>query len=460
MRHDRYPDSRQDAHKGKRFMKSMIFFLILFSLSCSDKREDIGVPSLFKVESAAAVSEIAAPSVSSYGSVLYLTKADVYPTSSGIVREIFAEEGDYVEKDFVLALLDDKKLLVQLRRAEADVGSKKALLRLAEEKLRDARVEAEKSILVAEASEMAVMRKKSEYENMKRIYGNKKKLHEAGGLSDEELNGAKLDMERADYDFRDAEIGMQIARTGFRTSDIEAAGYPVPAEKKMIDSLLTEINSSTLKAERDAAEADLRSAVAEAENIKIFLEETKIRSPVSGIVGKRYLDRGEKATSETNMFTIFDTEKVYISADINAEKFSGIAAGTAAEIKIKNHVKKGIVKIVAPFADPKTGGRNIKILTDNSDGFFIPGLLAEVSVLTGERIKRTWIPKDALVSKDDEDGVSVFILRRGRAFMQKIKVDFISGEKVFVSEGIEEGERVAVSGLGHLSDGCAAEERK
>ena len=430
-------------------MKSVFYFsllAVLFSLlafSCRKTEEKIekGI----EINTAVVGREMAAPVISAFGSIVYKAKADVYPTSNSNVKALFADKGMSVCKGDILALLDDVKLQVQLRQAESDVQSKKALVALAKAQFDEGCQNARKTILSIDRIQCSVDQKQKEYDNLKRIYNNKLKLHVIGGLSDEELQSIKMSMDSAGSDLEQALLELRTARVGFSDSDINGAGHAIPADKKEYEDLLIQINTATLKAQLEAAMAELEAAQSQMENIRLYLEETKIKSPIDGIVAERYVDIGEKADTETRLFTLFSTESVYVSVTVNAQRCNEISEGCAASVRLGPAVHSGIVEQVSPYADAKTGGRTLRIAVDNKDKTLIPGLFAEVSITVGEKQLRLSVPKEAVLHKqDDYSDASLFLIRDSHAFLQSVTVDFVNDSKVFLKEGLKDGCEVEV----------------
>jgi len=435
---------------------AVLFSLLLFSCSKPEKKVEKAV----EINTAVAGREMAAPVISAFGSIVYKAKADVYPTSISNVKALFADKGMNVCRGDILALLDDVKLQVQLKQSESDVQSKKALVALAKAQFDEGCQNARKAILSIDRIQCAVDQKQKEYDNLKRIYNNKLKLHVIGGLSDEELQSIKMNMDSAGSALEQALLELRTARVGFSDKDINGAGYTVPSDKKEYEDLLIQINTATLKAQLEAARAELDAALSQMENIKLYLEETRIKSPIDGIVAERYVDIGEKADTETRLFTLFSTESVYVSVTVNARRCNEISEGCAATVRLGSEIHNGVVEQVAPYADAKTGGRTLKISVDNKDKSLIPGLFAEVSITVGEKQLRLSVPKEAVLHKqDDYSDASLFLIRDGHAFLQNVTVDFITDSKAFLKEGLMDGDVVAISRLGHLSDGCAVEVR-
>ena len=445
-------------------MRNIFFFpmiIALFSLALfSCRKPEEKIEKAVEINTAVAGREMAAPVISAFGSIVYKAKADVYPTAISNVKALFVDKGMNVSKGDILALLDDVKLQVQLRQSESDVQSKKALVALAKAQFDEGCQNARKTILSIDRIQCAVDQKQKEYDNLKRIYNNKLKLHIIGGLSDEELQSIKMNMDSAGSALEQALLELRTARVGFSDKDIYGAGYEIPEDKKEYEDLLIQINTATLKAQLEAARAELEAAQSQMENIKLYLEETKIKSPIDGIVAERYVDIGEKADTETRLFTLFSTESVYVSVTVNAQRCNEISEGCAATVRLGAAVHNGVVEQVAPYADAKTGGRTLKIEVDNKDKSLIPGLFADVLITIGEKQLRLSVPKEAVLHKqDDYSDASLFLIRDGHAFLQNVTVDFITDSKVFLKEGLKDGDVVAISRLGLLSDGCEVEVR-
>ena len=422
-------------------------------ISCRKENERLVNP--IEIKASIACKEMAAPIVSGFGTIVYKSKADVYPTSTSNVKSLLVDKGMQVKEGDVLALLDDVKLTVQLRQAEADVQSKKAMVSLAKAQFEEGCQNARKTLLAINRVEFASEQKQKEYDNLVRIYNNKLKLHTIGGISDEELKNVRMNMESAENALNQVRLELETARIGFSDADIWAAGFDVPSDAAAREALLVQINTATLKAQLEASEADLKAALSQMETIKIYIAETIIKSPISGIVAERYVDIGEKADPDTRLFTLFATESVYVSVTMNVQRCNNISVGFPAEVRVGDELYKGKVEQISPYADNKTGGRMIKIAIDNIDRSLIPGLFADVNIIAGGVQPRLSVPKDAVMHRqDDYSDASVFLIRDGGSFRKKITVDFVKGDRVFIKEGLSVGDVVAVSRLDHLSDGC------
>ena len=431
----------------------IIIYSIVMLLSCNKAEESSVSP--IEIKTAIVSKEMAAPVVSAFGTIVYKAKADVYPTSTSYVKSLLVDKGMQVKEGDVLALLDDAKLTVQLRQAEADIQSKKAMVALAKAQFEEGCQIARKTLLSINRVQFEAEQKQKEYDNLARIYNNKLKLHSIGGLSDEELKNIKMNMESAENALNQAVLELETARVGFSDADILACGLDVPRDAIAREALLVQINTATLKAALEAAEAELKAAQSQMETIRIYIAETIIKSPINGIVAERYVDIGEKATPDTKLFTLFSTESVYVSVTVNALRCNSISIGSPAEVKAGDDIYKGKVEQISPYADTNTGGRMLKIAIDNLEKSLIPGLFAEVNIISGDVQPRISVAKGAVMhQQDDYSDATAYLIRDGIAFRKTVTVDFVRGDRVFIKDGISQGDVVAVSRLDRLSDGC------
>lgn len=122
------------------------------------------------------------------GYVVARRQATVSSKITGKVRDVSIEEGQRVEKDQVIAHLDDSNALASLAQARAQVAQAQANLRAAE----------------------------AAYSNVQPVHERNKNLQANGTIS----NGA-LDLSRANYDA--ARTGLDVARSGLKVSEAALA---------------------------------------------------------------------------------------------------------------------------------------------------------------------------------------------------------------------------------------------
>jgi len=132
--------------------------LSAIGLAACDPEAGPGAPSLPRVAVAEVTAERVPQRLSVFGTVTHRSKADVYPRTEGRIVGLFAEEGDRVGREDPLAQLETVQLDISLDQARAAVESKRALLRLAREKLAEGRRSVEAQLLGIEKMEQEIGR--------------------------------------------------------------------------------------------------------------------------------------------------------------------------------------------------------------------------------------------------------------------------------------------------------------
>ncbi|RKX79642.1 MAG: hypothetical protein DRP87_02335 [Spirochaetes bacterium] len=436
----------------------MLLIIPALVLSCAKDHPTAPLPVKEKVSVVEVSKESVSRTLDTFGTVLYSSKADVYPSTEGIIEEVLVEEGDAVGKDDILARLRKNKLLLERERARSEVNSKKALLKLAEEKLRLKRKSIEAELITLQNSREELIRKEREHRNIESIYIKKKRLFEAGGISEEQLRELEMALSGAETELIQAEGRLSAQQIGFRDSDILEAGYSVPENETEKKALFVIINSRIQEAEREVAQAELDSALTRLNAVEMLLLETNIRSPIAGIVGKKYFDQGEKVSPDTKLFTVFNTERIYIKVELSEGDLSFVEEGQEAKISFDSIgiETRGRVKFISPYIDPETKTCTIKIECENPERVIPPGAFASVSIITEPQGLRTVLPENCILT-DRGGNRYVFLVRAGVLFKKEVKVAYKTRGTLVLSGGLEEGDIVCENPSPHFREGQEVE---
>lgn len=408
-------------------------------------------------------TQIVRPALDTFGILIYHSKADIYPGIEGTVERILVEEGQRVTAGQTLLLFSKDRLLTSREQVEAEVASKRALLSLAEEKLREGKNAVEARTLEIQQAEAQLSQAQAEFDNIAQIYSNKKKLFEAGGVSEGELHSLYTGFIAAQMHLSRAEKELEIKRIGFRDHDILAAGFTVPVDEQQRLQMLTKINTGMLEAQRTVAQAELGAANAELRRITMMLEDTEVRAPIDAIVGMRFAEVGEKADRDTLLLTLFDTETVYAQVEVAETDLRKLRAGQEAELRFEGETEsktRGRVELISPYIDPKARTARVRVHVDNSGGIFIPGMFVRVRIFIGEAVQRVTVPRQVIVTNMETlpaGKAIVYLVRNSRAFRREVDPGQEEGDRVVILSGLEAGEAVVLDPAPGMKDGMEVE---
>ena len=159
------------------------------------------------------------------------------------------------------------------------------------------------------------------------------------------------------------------------------------------DVELAQANYLQAKAEVDSAQAEVSAASASLENNMTNLRYSKITSPVDGTVISRAVDVGQTVAASFNTPTLFevakDLTKMQIETSVSEADIGKIKTGQKAQYTLDGYQDKKFEGEVTQVRLASTTTNNVVTYTviisvDNSEGFVIPGMSANVSIIVGE----------------------------------------------------------------------------
>lgn len=190
---------------------------------------------------------------------------------------------------------------------------------------------------------------------------------------------------------------------------------------------------------------------------KKALADCFIYAPVSGVVGKKLLDAGETALTGQPVCTILDIRKVRVRVSVPEKEIASIAPTTASRVAIdalgKEFVGGRIEKGVE--ADAVTHTYDIRIELDNPSGEILPGMVASVVIPNGAETQGEGSISVPLTSVQQTSGGEkfVWVVREGKAHRQPVVVGEVTQRRIYVREGLREGDRVITEGYQKVGEG-------
>jgi RND family efflux transporter MFP subunit len=187
-----------------------------------------------------------------------------------------------------------------------------------------------------------------------------------------------------------------------------------------------------------------------------LLENTVLRSPVSGVVTARNYDRGDMYTMAQPIYTVQQITPVKVLVPISETDYTRVKKGdkvTLTADALPGKTFSGTVNRLYPTMDAATHTFNVEVLVQNSRRELRPGMYARVTVNFGDSLSIT-VP-DTAVSKMQGAGTrSVFVVGDdGVATVKVVTLGRHFDGKYEILSGLEEGDRVVVKGNSSLKAG-------
>lgn len=207
------------------------------------------------------------------------------------------------------------------------------------------------------------------------------------------------------------EAAVKEARTEVSSTEaaLEKARAEYSRKEKLFDKgYISEFDFITLNSTLKAAEAGLISAEAKLARAEVNLENTKIRSPISGTVIKRSVDEGQTITSSFQAPELFiiaeDLKKMQIEADVDENDIGMIKKGQEVRFTVKAYPDRifyGKVRQIRLQPETIQNVVNYTVVIDvqNEDGILLPGMTATIDFIIPNHENVLLVPNSALSFK-------------------------------------------------------------
>ena len=187
------------------------------------------------------------------------------------------------------------------------------------------------------------------------------------------------------------------------------------------------------------------------------VKDTKLRSPIPGIVGAKNVELGQTISTGLPVFTIVKTDRVFARVSVPESEIGKIALGQKAIVAINaldDHAIEGKVTLIGAMAEPRTRTYTVKIELPNPDFALRTGMIAEARIITDKTIEMITVPGKAIV-RDADNRTYVFLAdtREERAVRQRVFPGSVHREEIEIKEGLNPEDAVIIAGQHKITDG-------
>ncbi|MVT08719.1 efflux RND transporter periplasmic adaptor subunit [Chitinophaga tropicalis] len=187
------------------------------------------------------------------------------------------------------------------------------------------------------------------------------------------------------------------------------------------------------------------------------LADTRLYSPLTGVLLSKQTEVGEVIAAGTPLFIVADIQKIIVSAYIPEGELHQVNIGQPAEISISALKKtfNGTVTEVGAVADATSRAFMIKIEVENTGLQIRPGMIAEARMKGTGSSQGITVPAECVIRDlDNQSYVYVVDKEQHKAFKRKVSLGRMMDNKIQVMNGLAAGETIITSGQSKLSDGA------
>ena len=221
---------------------------------------------------------------------------------------------------------------------------------------------------------------------------------------------------------------------------------------------LLEIGSGTQQ-QVDQLKAQLDAARSQYENM---MENTILRSPISGVVTARNYDPGDM-TGNLPVLTVGQLSPVVkVMINVTENDISKIATGMPVQVTFDafpDEVFNGKLNRLFPTVDPATRTFQVEVQVANPKEKIKPGMFARVNINLGDQ-DNVVVPDRAVVKQTGSGNKYVYVLKGNTVSFKRVELGQRLDTFYELLSGIEDGDTVVITGQSRLIDGAQVEVQK
>lgn len=206
------------------------------------------------------------------------------------------------------------------------------------------------------------------------------------------------------------------------------------------------------KSDYDAMELKYNVSRTTYENL---LENTELRSPISGVITARNYDRGDMYGGNP-IYVVEQITPVKLYVGISETDYTKVKRNDAVTLTadaLPDRTFSGRIVRIFPTIDPATHTFTVEVNVPNADRALRPGMYARVTVNFGTNHSIT-VPDGCIVKQQGSGVRSVFILQDdGTVRESQVTLGRHVGTDYEILSGIVEGDKVVISGQTSLKNG-------
>jgi HlyD family secretion protein len=215
---------------------------------------------------------------------------------------------------------------------------------------------------------------------------------------------ARLDATTSKNSFDQAEADLQVAK-----SDLSLVEKELERQAELYrQSLISELEYENALLDKEKANSALVKARANLEDARERLAETVIKSPIGGIILRKFVEKGQIIASGisavsggTTIATVADLRRAFVKTAVDEVDIGQIRPGQKAVIVAESYPDReftGEVLRIHPLAreEQNVTTFDVTIEVDNAEGLLMAGMNATVDITAGFREDVLLVPREAL----------------------------------------------------------------
>ena len=372
--------------------------------------------------------------IRSVGNVTPYSVVNVTPQVGGQLVKVYFTQGQFVRKGDLLFQIDSRQYDAAVSQAEGNVAKDRA------------QIEAAQANLAKDMAQVGALE---------------------ANLSKDTAQANYANAEKGRYSLLVSEGAVSHEQSDQMNTNAATAQATIQADQKAIENARAVVRAD--QAAIKTAQGTLKADEGAADNARIQLGWTQIRSPIDGRTGSLNVYEGNvvSASSTTPLVTIAQVSPIYVTVtvpeqyldDVRRAQRDGVLKMQALIEGVKTDSAEGTISFIENTVNMTTGTILLRASFANANQHLFPGQFVDVVLTMPPSGKSVVVPARAI--QTTQSGQSVYLVKRnGRAVLTTVEVGQTYGDRAAVTKGIAAGDLVVTDGQLELTPGARVQVQK
>ncbi len=259
-------------------------------------------------------------------------------------------------------------------------------------------------------------------------------------LSEDEMN---LRIVRLRTELRDAQ------------SKLEKDSYLLRNRDRLLDEeRIDQERYDKLESEIETDEREIEKINQDIARLEEVAGDATLKSPISGVVTKRYVSAGAVAPAKSPIITISKVDPAVVEFKLTADMSTMVRPGNPVRVRfpaLGGRSVEGSITAIDTKLDPESGNFTVLASIPNPLGVYKAGMKANVEFEGPNKQQVFVIPEAALIRQDRN--FFVFTVVKGAAHKVQVIPKQSKGNYIEIARGLREADLVVVRGHDKIKEG-------
>ncbi|MEX1017869.1 MAG: efflux RND transporter periplasmic adaptor subunit [Phycisphaeraceae bacterium] len=281
-----------------------------------------------------------------------------------------------------------------------------------------------------------------------------------------ELDNAEFvqQVEEARAELAVGEASLEETRSNLASAERELGRMQSLREQRVASESELDKAQSAFDAQRArlrVAEAQVAQREAALRSAEVRLSYTQVRASwqdddTQRVVGERFADEGDTLAANAPLVSVLNIATLRAVVFVTELDYPRMAMGQQAQVRadaFPDAVFEAEVMALSPQFREASRQARVELAVPNADGRLKPGMFVRVRLKLDEIAEATIVPLDALVTRQNQQGVFVADVEARTARFLPVRVGITEGQRVQLLEPASLEGRVVTLGQHLLEDG-------